>query len=1128
MYLKSINVFGFKSFALDTRVALEPGITVIVGPNGGGKSNVIDAIRWALGEHRVKELRAEHWEDLLHASNNGQHARLAEVSLIFDNHDKEMATWPDSLTVTRRYYLSGDSEYLLNGRAVRLKDVVDLFLDSGVGRFNYAIIGQGRVEAALLMKPKDRLEQLEEAAGVSRYKLRRKETLQHLSDVDRNLTRLQDLISDVRTQQAAVEEEAFTEREYLKLQQENSELTERYYLAQYIQAQNDQREWKLGVQELARERELIRAEMAALETQKNQSQSEREAVSLRLESARTESRRLEHLYSEQKAYKARLEAELNGYAHELAGVQDQVRRIAGQMGRLDGEMKGKIPELAVVSDEPESDVERTKELSLAQQHLASLQREKDLRAEDVRRRQEVKEDLAKRLARFEGALHAQNAADAIHKLSALRQESLDLGNISREDAHQVDVFKGQVAAAQHQLGEIEKNIHTLLTERWELEARVKAMKSVEQERMSTPGPVKAVIQAGQKHELTGIVGAFGSLVKAHDSYERAVSVAIGSQAYNLVTVTESDARAIIEWLKERKAGRVTVFPLDQIRPSVVAERDRFLADLPGVEGWALDLVDFDTKLFPAVSHVLGRVLILTSLAESRQIGRQHQFRYKMVTLDGQAVLAGGAITGGSDRGPAGRADLSAPILSRIASITERLAQWERQKVQAAEGLARAQTVYQQATRQSEQHRHRMEQVAGLLSSFDGPDAPDVLDLARLFGEATQDLDRAESEWDNASAQWENARESAQKMREELQQIRQQHLTERQKAEHQGELFSRYQAEKMRMQQQHEELAARIMELQAVSGDTAALLEGTTKELSLHQQALAHHSEDLRQLKLASEEFEASLSALSARLAGLDREERKMGGRIAYFEQQLAKHEARWESYEAPDIPPLEGAEFEGAGVRLKQLQKSMDALGMVKPGIYALYTQLQERLSYLDRERQDVQLAKDELHSSLESIDQEVNGRLNETAVKVESAFSEACAALMGGEGGFRWITGEERGVDLWIRPPGKKPSTMTLLSGGEKALGGIAWLFALLKVRPSPFVVLDEVEAALDEANAEKVAAYIKAHHGTTQYVIVTHHKSTMVIGDGLWGVAGDGHGRSRLVSVRMNQTQDRAVGEE
>jgi chromosome segregation protein len=287
-------------------------------------------------------------------------------------------------------------------------------------------------------------------------------------------------------------------------------------------------------------------------------------------------------------------------------------------------------------------------------------------------------------------------------------------------------------------------------------------------------------------------------------------------------------------------------------------------------------------------------------------------------------------------------------------------------------------------------------------------------------------------------------------------------------------------------------------------------------------ALAQQAGWRGQLKASHDELENTLTAISSRLASLDREERKMAGRLAYFEQQSATQQARWESYEVPDIAPLTGPELEMAAPRLEQMQKAMDALGTVKAGIYALYTQLQERLSYLDRESQDVQLAKDELHSSLEEIDAEVNTRLTETAVKVESAFSEACAALLGGEGGFRWIQGEERGVDLWIQLPGKKPSTMSLLSGGEKALGGIAWLFALLKVRPSPFVVLDEVEAALDEANAEKVAAYIKEHHGTTQYVIVTHHKSTMVIGDGLWGVAGDGHGRSRLVSIRIDRPQD------
>lgn len=1120
MHLQTISLYGFKSFAQDTRVVFSPGITVIVGPNGGGKSNVIDGLRWALGEQRVKELRAERWEDLLHVGSRGQRAKLAEVVLTFDNHDSEMADWPESVAVTRRYYLSGDSEYLLNSRPCRLKDIVDLFLDSGVGRFNYAVIGQGRVDEALLMKPRERLEQLEEAAGVSRYKVRRKETLQHLADVQTNLSRLADLMDDVRQQQESVKAEAMREQQYLTLHKEHAELSVRYQQTQYARALEDRKEWLGAIQSISRQRDLLQQEAARAGDERRRAEQMREEQGRQVAERAQEIRQLEQVLASHDAQIARLEAEWGGYQHELQGLQGQALLVAEQLSAVDSEN-------TVKAAEPSASDNDLASARKAEQDLAHIMNERGAdreRAQVLRDQQQDRLQRSERqLARLEGALQAQDAEQLATRLQALDEERAALREEAEEGARLLGAVTQQLAQSEKQHSQHEVEIRQLQSEGWELEARIKALKKVEQEQVSLPSAVRAVLRAAQGGGLSGVLGTLGSLLEVKDGYVMALDVALGGQSHDLVTDTEVHAREVVDWLKAQKSGRVTLLPLDQIRPSTVAERDKALAHLPGAEGWAMDMTEFDPAVFPAVSHVLGRVLVLNSLEAANRIGRQHQFRYKMVTVDGQVVLAGGAISGGSERRQnASGAERAGPLAERLALVRRRAAQLEPVRDEASRELARLRAESDTLRTGQARTRQRAEHIESIFAGLPGTGVADIRTLTQEAAVARQELQTAQIRLQESEALWEESSRQVNQARQRVQRLQEQEDS----ARHQRDLYARYQAEKLRIRQQGGAVRLRIGELEAAMEKAGHTLEQARADHAVSQSLLAEKSRALAQRQAEYGELEQTASRLGARLAGMDGEERKMSQRLAYLEQQVAKHDARWESYDAPGGEPLAPEAFEEAKNRMAALQQAMDRVGAVKPGVFALYTQLGERLRYLDSEHQDVQLAKDEVQATLEQIDRDVNGRLDETARHVEKAFQEACSALLGGEGGFRWTGGEERGVELWIKPPGKKPSSMSLLSGGEKALGGIAWLFALLAVRPSPFVVLDEVEAALDEANARKVARYIQDHHGTTQYVIVTHHKSTMVIADGLWGVASDGQGQSRLVSVRLEQDAAAAQG--
>ncbi len=1126
MFLKSVTLYGFKSFAQDTRIVLEPGISVIVGPNGGGKSNVIDAIRWALGEQRVKELRAERWEDLLHTDTKNRQAKMAEVSLLFDNHDGEMANWPESLQVTRRYYLSGDSEYLLNGRTARLKDIVDLFLDSGIGRFNYAIIGQGRVEAALLMKPKERLEQLEEAAGVSRYKVKRRETLQHLTDVQHNLGRLSDLVADVRHQREQIAEEAQTEKEYLDLQRQHHDLQLRYQLTLYRLAMEEQIQWQETLQKIRLERADLETELQALQRERDQEVLVQEQMTARLDSAKgkRESNRLALAVID--THIARLEAEREGLQRETKSLEEQGRQVSVQLT----EIAEKFPEFTGAEDNenrPESvdkiDDSELKSLNEAIRNkmraLDQKNRERQQQEKLVRNLAEEKQRQEKIRARVEGALQLESGEDLLAHVADLEAEEQELLNQQVLMKAAYEEVRQKYNAVKQTTALVIKEMNAAQQDLWRNEAQLKAIRSVESMSDDMPSSVRAVLDVGKKGQVEGVLGTLGSLIIIPAQFRLAIDVALGGQRHYVVTDTEVHARHIVDWLKNKRAGRVTLLPLDQIRPAHIPERDRNLGNHPGAVGWALDQISFDPRLRSAVSYVLGRVLLIESLQVGHAIGRLHQFRYRMVSLDGQVILAGGAISGGSGRAHSkGNGD-------KIAEISERINQLkgfvdERQERQRLlEGELEALEKSERESRQDlARCQERLSQLQRILEGGVGK-TRSIVEMISALESVESRMQQEMQALNTIAIAVQNSEKEVESLKEAYQLRHQEYLRSEQVHTHRLELLAYYKEETRRLTLQKQEIGERLEQLKQAEGKVLGQLALRRQERAHLTQQIEEEADEIRETQLRLSQIEAALKEKGVRIRAIDTEDRQMAGRINYLEQQLLKTATKWEGYEPPEGDPLAKQELPEARKRLDEWQHILDTLGPVRPGVYALYRQLEERLEYLEDEKHDVELSTNELRETLRQIDQEVDVRITETAQQVEKAFADACFSLLGGEGGFRWIQDEERGVDLWVRLPGKKPGIMTLLSGGEKALGGISWLFALLSVRPSPFVVLDEVEAALDEANAQKVANYIRRHHGHTQYVIVTHHKSTMSIADALWGVAGDGRGRSRLVSVRIEQ---------
>lgn len=1122
MHLKRIDIFGFKSFGRDVHLVLPPGISVLVGPNGGGKSNVVDAVRWALGEQKVRELRAERWEDILHNGGSDRSpSRLAEVTLTFDNADQEMPHWPESLTVTRRYYRSGDSEYLINGRAVRLKDVTDLFLDSGLGRFSYAVISQGKVEGALLQKPHERYEQLEEASGVSRYKVRRRETLSHLEDTASHLSRVRDLRADVERQMEEVEERARTEEQYLAWERLRVQWQTRLDYTRFLEAREKIRVLDRMIAEETREKTELAEELARAEEELSGVRSQQKEIEQTMAEEREQFRSIEQQWSEAERQLARWGAERQGYARELKSYGEQRDQLVEERQRLGQD--GEASDETLVNGLRERKAALANEIDAVRSSLQVLSGQQERTENLIRQWAAQRALLEKEMARMEGSLRVGAGEDLVAVVQEKTDEARKLEAAVREFTAELVRLTDERQKLREFIKQLDQEVSNFRHQLSQRQARLRVLHQLEAEGEGLSPGVRAVLKAQQAGELEGIFGTLGSLITSEPELSLAIQTALGGSHQDVVVVNEEETRRAVRFLQTRSLGRATFLPLDTIRAPKILDEDKHLDRKPGVVGWAFNLVRYPRPVRLAVLHSLGRVVITQTLEDSVRLGRELRFRYKMVTLDGQITHAGGAITGGSRSKGDNRTSRKVEM-----ETLSQLVEEERKIVEGKdELLAHSQRELEDLENQMDavreilsDRRNRWTSLRSLLANHTEEGmAPEQ--MAARYRECEEQLGRQQENMDRIQTEWRHDVERQQVLERDLAEISEKLSQEETRQQSVRLLHERAQRESARLDRQIQDLEKRLESISELDRKTETLFEEGQERRDRLRQSLEDFGAKQAETAMALDGLRSRHLELENRLGVLRHEERRMVQRLTQAEQDRVKINTRWESYEPPeDVAPLGETEVSAAERELLRIQKALGEMGPVTPGSLALFEQLSERQRYLLTEEDDVKQARQELLRTLEDLDAEVDRRIEQTALRVEEAFMSACRSLFGGgEGGFSWVSGDQTGVDLWVKPPGKRSSALSLLSGGEKALGGIAWLFALLSVRPAPFVVLDEAEASLDEANARRFASYIGQKRETTQYLIVSHHKETMEIADALWGVAGDGKGGSRLVSVLLEQ---------
>ena len=1184
MLLRSLELHGFKSFPDKTVLRFGEGITAVVGPNGSGKSNISDAIRWVLGEQSSRSLRGAKMEDVIF---NGTAQRrpmgYAEVTLTIDNTSRMLECDADEVSVTRRCYRSGGSEYQLNGATVRLEDIRLLFMNTGLGRDGYSIIGQGRIDEIVTSRSQNRREILDEAAGIAKYRYKKDKAENSLKKAQENLDRLHDILQELEDRVGPLEQQAAKAKKFLEYAGEKKGLE----IGLWLRTMNDSRgvlrelDAKLANARLQYEEsgenidafaeEIERIAMAAQALEVRMDEVRRAAAALEAQAAECDSRvavlgndifhntgNIDRIRGEIEAAeqgKASIDGDIAARMADIMARRDIVAAAESEQLALTGRME----ELARSTDEKSGKIEEVSQaastlaLELSETRVRAVTNESTL-GEITLRLGQLAEDSARRTQQAESA--AAELRESREALSACTEKAESLKNTVSGYEYRYQNRSAKLASAKEALDE-----QTLDAE--EKQRRVRMLEEMERSLDGFQQSVKAVIRQSERGALTGIHGPVSRLIRAEAAYALAVETALGAAAQNIVCDREDDAKRGIAFLKETKGGRATFLPLATTRGNRLADLPR---NDPGFVGLACDLVQYEPQYEGIAIGLLGRTAVAEDLDYAVAIARRHGYKFRIVTLDGQVVNAGGSLTGGSSIRGAG-------LLSRRAEI-ERLD-------------AEAKALAGKLEEAREQYRRMQQDVAAVEAQLTGARGELTTaqeDRIRLEGEvrrldeqAAQSRQAAEA----AAAETESLTARAAACREQIA-AAQEHtakLSERQQALEQelsaltggrqqlsaereaiGEQIAQQRLTAIGAEKEIEGFENAIAELRARQQDQAGhrlLLEGQIRELTEKNAqveneiaALRRQAADLRQQAAASGESIAELvkerTAGEARQTQLRQQSRDKTDERARLGQEVARLEEKsagvkkdvddltrrlYEEYELTRMEaeaiaqPIEDAA--AASRRVTELKNKIRALGSVNVDAIEEYKEVKERYDFMKAQIEDVESTKNELTRQIGELTAQMREVFLDRFKQINYQYGIVFAELFGGGRGELRLSDPEdilgSGIEMFIQPPGKVILNLEALSGGEKALAATALLFAILKVTPSPFCVLDEVEAALDDVNVDRYAAYLRRICDRSQFIAITHRRGTMEEADTLYGVTMQERGVSKLLELRASEVEEK-----
>ena len=1176
MYLKEIEIQGFKSFADKTKVVFDQGVTAVVGPNGSGKSNITESLRWALGESSVKSLRGGKMPDVIFAGTESRKPlNYASVVVTLDNQDGFIKDAGQEIKVERHIYRTGDSEYKIDGKKVRLRDIHDLFLDTGLGRDSFSIISQGKVEEIFNSKPEERRAIFEEAAGVLKYKTRRKETETKLQQTQDNLDRLEDIIYELDNQIKPLEKQAATARKFIDLDSQRKGIYLDVLVAQ-IQANKtelDLTEEELNqVQELLtsyyQKRESLELENQSLKKQRQDLQAEmaKDQTSLmdltalisdlerKLALSKLETEQVALNQQEAQARLASLDEKRNALIQEKEEKEANLSQLEENLAVNTKELNRLEAELEAFSDDPDQMIEQLRERFVAflqeeadvSNQLTRIENDLENSRQQTQKQEEQLESLKEQLASAKSKASEQETAlkSAKEKVQTLLA---DYQTHAKQEEEQKKAYQSQ----QNQLFD---RLDSLKNK----QAKAQSLENILKNHSNFYAGVKSVLQ--EKNRLGGIVGAVSEHLTFDVRYQTALEIALGASSQHIIVEDEQAATKAIDFLKRNRAGRATFLPLTTIKArSISSQNQEMIASSPGFLGMADELVTFDAKHEAIFKNLLATTAIFDTVEHARDAARKVRYQVRMVTLDGTELRTGGSYAGGANR-----QNNSIFIKPELEQLQKEIAQEEKLLRQEEENLKSVQeglTALSQTleTIKSQGEQARIEEQ-GLYLAYQQT-CQQVEELETL-------LELQEKELNNLrGGDWQTEKEKCQerlavistekqKLESEIEEIksnknaiqeRYQNLQDKLSQERllKTEMIGRKRYEVADIERINKELEYLDMEqdeIERLLQEKVDNLEKVDTELLTKQEAEAKSQKEEIQQGLIRKQFdlddiEGQLDDIASHLeqARQQNEEwirkqtraeatkEKITDRLRYLQGQLTEEYQISYTEALEQANPLE--DLAVAEQEVKDLEKTIRSLGPVNLDAIEQFDEVHERLEFLNSQRDDILSAKNLLLETITEMNDEVKERFKSTFEAIRESFKVTFKQMFGGGQADLILTEGDlltAGVEISVQPPGKKIQSLNLMSGGEKALSALALLFSIIRVKTIPFVILDEVEAALDEANVKRFGDYLNRFDKDSQFIVVTHRKGTMAAADSIYGVTMQESGVSKIVSVKLKDLEN------
>ncbi len=1184
MYLKRIEIAGFKSFADKTVIDFENSVTAVVGPNGSGKSNITEAIRWVLGEQSAKSLRGGKMPDIIFAgSDSRKPLNVAEVTVLLDNSDHYLPLDYQEISVTRRYRRTGESDFFINKQPCRLKDIQELFLDSGLGKESFSIISQGKVEAIFSSKPEDRRGIFEEAAGVLKYKQRKKKAEQKLFETEDNLSRVQDIIYELQEQLTPLAEQSEIAKKFLQLKEELTQTDIALMITEINVAKKEWEEKQTQLtqfnQELTKLATHIQSQEAVLsEKRKQNAKKDRQiekgqqsllALSERLKQAEGQKdvliERTKHTQKSTQEYQASLAEAQKKVAH----FEELQEKLTKETTEKETEIQEAQQQLMKTQQELEKYQKSTKELlsELRDQYVDLMQEQanvgnelKYLERQYLQETSKSKQTLAKQSEVEASVLALSSQKQELSEKQANLQQALV------KNQHELEEVQTKGKTVQTKLTNEQPKMYQLMNQVQQLQARQKSLQEIQENYFGFYQGVRLVLQ--HKQQLSGIVGAVAELIDVPSSFTLAIETALGGAAQHVIVENEHDARQAITYLKKQRGGRATFLPLTTIKPrQLPAHVLSQAAAVDGFLGIASEQVTFPAEIQTVVHNLLGTILLAKDLTSANAIAQTIRYQYRVVSLEGDVMNAGGSMTGGANkRGNQGS------LFSQNQELKQLTAEYEQadQQLQNQEKIVQElQTKVADLSQKQEKLRTQNEQLR-----FEEQEITNQLqnitnDLARFekekqlsnfeTRELQQFIETYQKQQAELTARQKEIEQQRQQIDEEIKSLNQESDQMEEKRSQVQARKAQEQADLAVLKEQFNHLqiqlrGARVQKNEALERQTSLeqQLATLTADFSDHEITEESLASQITELAQQREELQAELVAVKEQRERTQKEIDQLETVLAEKNQQqkqqlteqsklevqkdraemLLDHQLSYLQTEyqisfekaVTDYQPT--SDIVSSRTKVAVLKEQIADLGPVNIRSIEQFEQVNERHTFLATQRDDLLSAKNQLFETMAEMDAEVRARFKEVFEAIRQEFKVVFPNMFGGGRAELVLTDPsdllKTGIEIEVQPPGKKLQSLSLLSGGERALTAIALLFSIIRVCPVPFCILDEVEAALDEANVKRFGRYLSDFQDDTQFIVVTHRKGTMVAADVLYGVTMQESGVSKIVSVRMEDINE------